>query len=314
VPLNSLIPSTIANTIDIPNAVEDGNTSDSQTTFTARLAYDISDSWNVYGSYATGYKAPSIDLLRDSAPTAADFASLAALGLTDPNSVSGSRFAEPEDAEVFEVGLKGRFDRGSLNVAIFDQTLENFQSAVFLGTSFFLANAEQQSVTGAEIDFQYQPTDSFGFGVKATLLDPIFDSFTGATPLAQVGATPVSGEPQDLSGQTPAGISEVALSVTAQYDFRVGNFDSYIRGDFQFEDEVNVVDGIPDGIATREVGQLNLALGFRNDNGLSVTLWGRNVNDDEFLISAFPSVAQAGSISGYRNEPRTFGVTIRKDY
>jgi len=314
VPLNSLIPSTIANTIDIPNAVEDGNTSDSQTTFTARLAYDISDSWNVYGSYATGYKAPSIDLLRDSAPTAADFASLAALGLTDPNSVSGSRFAEPEDAEVFEIGLKGRFDRGSLNVAIFDQTLENFQSAVFLGTSFFLANAEQQSVTGAEIDFQYQPTDSFGFGVKATLLDPIFDSFTGATPLAQVGATPVSGEPQDLSGQTPAGISEVALSVTAQYDFRVGNFDSYIRGDFQFEDEVNVVDGIPDGIATREVGQLNLALGFRNDNGLSVTLWGRNVNDDEFLISAFPSVAQAGSISGYRNEPRTFGVTIRKDY
>ena len=314
VPLNSLIPNTIANTIDIPNAVEDGNTSDSETTFTFRLAYDISDNWNIYGSYATGFKPSSIDLLRDSAPNAADFASLAALGLVDPNAVIGSRFAEPEDAEVFEIGLKGRFNRGSLNLAIFDQSLEEFQSAVFLGTSFFLANAEEQSVQGAEIDFQYQATDSFGFGIKATLLDPLFDSFTQATPLAQIGATPTSGLPQDLSGTTPAGIPEVALSLSAQYDFRVGNFDAYIRSDFQYEDEVQVVDGIPAEVASREVAQLNAALGFRNENGLSLTLWGRNITDDEFLISAFPSVAQAGSISGYRNEPATFGVTIRKDY
>lgn len=314
VPINALVPSTIANTIDIPNAVEDGSTSDSETTFTLRLAYDISDNWNIYGSYATGFKPSSIDLLRDSAPNAADFAALAALGLADPNAVIGSRFADPEDAEVFEIGLKGRFNRGSLNLAIFDQSLEDFQSAVFLGTSFFLANAEEQSVQGAEIDFQYQPTDSFGFGIKATFLDPLFDSFTQATPLAQVGATPVSGLPQDLSGTTPAGIPEVALSLSAQYDFRVGNFDAYIRGDFQFEDEVQVVDGIPAEVASREVGQLNAALGFRNENGLSFTLWGRNITDDEFLISAFPSVAQAGSISGYRNEPATYGITIRKDY
>jgi len=253
-------------------------------------------------------------LLRDSAPSPADFASLAALGLTDPNSVTGTRFAEPEDAEVFEIGLKGRFNRGSLNVSIFDQTLENFQSAIFVGTAFSLQNAEQQSVTGAEIDFQYQPTDSFGFGVKATLLDPIFDSFTQATPIAQVGGVPVSGANADLSGLQPAGIPEVALSVSAQYDFRVGNFDSYIRGDYQFEDEVQVVDNIPADVASREVGQLNLSLGFGNDNGLSFTLWGRNVTDDVFLISAFPSVAQAGSVSGYRNEPRTYGLTIRKDY
>lgn len=301
VPLNAVVPTFAANTIDIPNAVEDGNTNDSDTTFTARLAWDISDNWNAYVSYATGFKATSVDLLRDSAPTAEDFAALSALGLADPNAVIGTRFAEPEDAEVYEIGFKGRFNRGSLNVAIFDQTLENFQSAIFVGTAFVLANAEQQSVTGAEIDFKYQPTDSFGFGINATLLDPIFDEFTQSA----------AG---DLSGEQPAGIPEVALSVSAQYDFRIGDFDSYIRGDYQFEDEVQVVDNVSADIASREVGQLNLALGLRNDNGLSVTLWGRNVTDDAFLISAFPSVAQAGSFSGYRNEPRTYGVTIRKDY
>ena len=39
-------------------------------------------------------------------------------------------------------------------------------------------------------------------------------------------------------------------------------------------------------------------------------LWGRNLNDDDYLLSAFPSVAQAGSFSGYPNEPRPYGVTL----
>lgn len=301
IPLNAVVPTFAANTIDIPNPVEDGRTNDDDTTFTVRLAYDISDNWNVYGSYATGFKASSIDLLRDSAPVAADFAALAALGLADPNAVIGTRFATPETAEVYEIGFKGRFNRGSLNVSIFDQTLEDFQSAIFVGTAFVLANAEEQSVTGAEIDFKYQATDAFGFGINATLLDPIFDEFTQSA----------AG---DLSGEQPAGIPEVALSLSAQYDFRVGNFDSYIRADFQYEDEVQVVDNVSPDIASREVNQLNAAIGLQNDAGLSFTLWARNLTDDEFLISAFPSVAQAGSFSGYRNEPRTFGLTVRKDW
>ncbi len=312
--LIATVPSFAQNTINIPNPVEDGRTNDDDVTYSLRLAYDVNDNVNVYGSYATGFKASSIDLLRDSAPNAADFAALQALGLVDPNAVIGSRFAEPEEAEVFELGLKARFNNGLINVAIFDQTLENFQSAIFNGTSFFLTNAEQQSVLGAEVDFKYQVSDAFGFGINATYLDAEFDSFTQASPLAQVGLTPGSDGQQDLSGRTPAGIPELALSLSAQYDFTVGGFDSYIRGDYQFEDEVQVVDNIPASVASREVSQLNLALGFETENGLNVTLWGRNVTDDEYLISAFPAVAQAGSISGYRNQPRTYGVTIRKDF
>jgi len=243
----------------------------------------------------------SIDLLRDSRPTVADFAALQALGLADPNSEPGTRFASPEEAEVFEIGLKTRFDRGSLNVAIFDQTLDNFQSAIFLGTSFALTNAERQSVTGAEIDFKYLPTDALSLGLSATILDPLFDSFTESA----------SG---DLSGQQPAGIPELALSLSAQYQFSINGWDSYIRGDFQYEDEVQVVDNISADIASREVKLLNVAAGISTGNGLSFTLWARNLADEAYLISAFPSVAQAGSVSGYRNEPRTYGISLRKDF
>jgi len=299
--LISTVPTFAINTIDIPNAVEDGRTSDDELTYTLRLAWDVNDSLNIYGSYATGYKATSVNLSRDSTPSPADFAQLQALGLADPNSFAFARIAEPEEAEVFEIGLKARFNRGSLNVAIFDQTLENFQSNIFTGLAFSLINAEEQSVQGAEVSFKYQPTDSFGFGIDATILDPLFDSFTNSSQ-------------GDLSGQQPAGISEFSLSVSAQYDFELFGRDSYLRGDYQYEDDVQAVDGISPDIASREVNLLNLSAGIALSDTFNATLWARNLTDDEFLISAFPSVAQAGSFSGYRNEPRTFGVTLRKDF
>ena len=75
-----------------------------------------------------------------------------------------------------------------------------------------------------------------------------------------------------------------------------------------------MVDNISADIASRETKLLNLAAGFNTENGLSVTLWARNLTDESFLISAFPSVAQDGSISGYRNQPRSYGITLRKEY
>jgi len=268
---------------------------------TVRLAWDVNDNLNIYGSYATGYKATSVNLSRDSTPSPADFAALQALGLADPNSFAFARIANPEEAEVFELGFKARFDRGSLNVSIFDQTLENFQSNIFTGLAFSLINAEEQSVKGAEVTFKYQPTDSFGFGIDLTYLDPLFDSFTNSSQ-------------GDLSGQQPAGISELSVSLSAQYDFQLFGRESYLRGDYQYEDDVQAVDGISADIASRELNLLNVSAGIALSDTFNASLWARNLTDDEFLISAFPSVAQTGSFSGYRNEPRTFGITLRKDF
>jgi len=308
----SLIPVTPNVTVSTNNPVEDNSTDDDELTYTARVAWDINDSVNVYGSYATGFKASSINLSRDSTPSIADANALAALGLLPANALTplnpavlgaGGRFAAPEEAEVFEIGLKARFNNGSLNVAIFDQSLENFQSNIFNGLGFDLVNAEEQSVQGAEVDFKYQVSDAFGFGVNVTILDPLFDSFT-------------NGPGGDLSGQQPAGISEFSASLSGQYDFQLGGNDAYIRGDYQYEDEVQIVDSTDPILAsqTREVNLLNLSAGISTENGFSATLWARNLTDEDYLISVFPSVAQAGSVSGYRNEPRTFGITLRKDF
>jgi len=45
--------------------------------------------------------------------------------------------------------------------------------------------------------------------------------------------------------------------------------------------------------------------------GLEVSVWGRNLLDDRDRTDIFDSTAQTGSISGYTNQPRTYGVAAR---
>jgi len=287
---------------DFPNADEDGQSSDSETTFSLRLAYDFNDSLSGYVSYNEGFKASSVNLSRDSLP--------------------GLRFAEPEEAEVFEIGLKGSFSRGSFSLAIFDQSLENFQSNTFLGAGFILANAEEQSVQGAEIDITYYPLDNLELKFSGTFLDAEFDAFEGG-PAVQLSSADSTAT--DLSGQTPSGIHDVSLSIAATYNFNIGNNEAFIRGDFYYEDEVQVTDNVPFGNVViggeevfvdgaRETKNLNLAAGLNMPNGLNFSLWARNVTDNATLSSSFPGIAQTATFNGYRNEPRTYGVSIGYDF
>ena len=290
--------------VAFPNSVEDGSSSDSDTTWTVRLAYDLTDTVNIYASAATGFKATSWNLSRDSLPFAEDLAAIQAAGLAVPNLVAGTRFAGPEEATVYELGLKAKFDTGAVNVAVFDQKIEGFQSNIFTGTGFNLANAGEQSTIGIELDATWVPTDAWSLSVAATWLDPEYDSFPGGNG--------VNG-PTDLSGTEPPGIHELSATFAATYymDFANG-WTGFVRGDYLFESNVQVIENVPYNVAQREVGLLNASFGIETTNGLQVTLWGRNLTDDEYLLSAFPSVAQPGSYSGYPNQPRTYGISLKK--
>mgnify|MGYP000096519003 CR=1 FL=1 len=291
--------------VDYPNAIEDGKSDDDDLTYTLRLSYNVNDDLSVYGGISTGFKASSWNLSRDSRPTAGDMDAVRAAGLGVNNLTTGTRLAGPEEAQVIEIGLKASFERGSFNLAIFDQEIKGFQSNIFNGTGFNLANAGLQSTKGVEFDLTYYPIDSLQLGLAGTFLDPLYDDFTGASGI---------DGPTDLSGQEPAGIHKVSLSTSATYRFTIGSFDAFLRGDFQYDDKIQTNDNLPESISSREVKNLNLSAGITGENGLNVSIWGRNVTDHETLITGFPSVAQAGSFSGYRTPPRTYGLTVSKDF
>ena len=287
--------------LGLPNGVEDNKTDDSKTTWSMRLSYEINDNINVFATAATGFKASSWNLSRYSSPFAADQAALATAGIEEPNQVYGGRYASPEEAMVYEIGIKTQFENGSFNATIFDQTIEGFQSSIFIGTGYVLANAGKQSTQGFEFDSNYNLTDDWSFTLAGTFLDPVYDSFEGASGL---------DGPTDLSGEKPAGIHEVSITAGVVYNFEVFNgADGYVRADYLYESDVKVAENTPESL-TREVNSVNASTGLAFDNGVSVQLWVRNLTNDEYLLSAFPPPIQSGSFNGYPNQPRTFGANV----
>lgn len=291
--------------VGFPNTVESGKSDDEELTWTVRFAFDVTDDINMYVSAATGFKATSWNLSRDSRPFPADLAAIQAAGLAVPNLVTGTRFAGPEEALVYELGLKARFSSGAVNIAIFDQTIEGFQSNIFGGLGFNLANAGEETRIGLEIDATWFPSEQLELTLAGTFMDPEYVSF--------VGATGPDG-PTDLSGQQVSGVHEQSISASGTYTWETGLGEMFARAEYLYESDVQVVDNVPAANASREVGILNASVGLSTDSGWDVMLWGRNLTDDEFLLSAFPSVFQEGSLSGYANEPMTYGVTLRKHF
>ncbi len=297
----------LPNNVDYPNSVEPGRSKDDETTYSVKLAFDVNDDVNVYGSVSTGFKASSWNLSRDSRPFASDLAALNTAGLLLPNINGGTRFANPENSTVYEIGLKGSWDTIALNAAVFEQELEDFQSNIFQGTGFVLANSEKRSTTGAEFDVRWAPTDAFEGSLGVTFLDSKYDVFRNATAPGNVVV--------DYIGADVPGVPELSLTAVGRYGFTLGNAAGYARLEYVYEDETQVIENVPKDLASREISTLNASFGLAWDNGFEAMLWGRNINNDEYLLSAFPSVAQnvpPGAYSGYPNQPRTFGVTVRK--
>jgi iron complex outermembrane recepter protein len=308
--------------LNYPNAVEDGRTRDSDFSYTVRLSYEISDNLNAYATYATGFKASSINLSTDSRPFPTDFIPgssaqvpapapspiRTALGAALPNNLTaGSRFAEPEESTVYEIGLKGQWPGFAFNFALFDQTLKGFQSNIFTGTGFVLGNAPQQSTRGFELDFTVTPTDGLVFNGAITHLDSVFDDFPAGASLVPGSFATV---PTNLTGSRPSGIANFTVSVGGAYTYEFGSgTELTFRADYQMDGSTQIAQGLPN--FRRSPENLSASLTLALQNGLELSVWGRNLTDDAYITTLFPSVAQAGSLSGYRNQPRTYGALVR---
>ncbi|MGY8796986.1 MAG: TonB-dependent receptor, partial [Woeseiales bacterium] len=142
--------------------------------------------------------------------------------------------------------------------------------------------------------------------LAGTWMDPVYDSF--------VSAAGVLG-PEDLSGTAPAGIHDLSVVASATYTKELANgWQGFARGNYLFEDKVRTNENVPAFAGFREVSVINASIGMSHDNGWDVIVWGRNLTDDDYLLSSAPVPFQAGSFLGYANAPRTYGVTVKKDF
>ena len=296
--------------VDFPNAAQDGKSKDDNVDYTAKLSYALNDAVNIYGGISTGFKATAWNISRYSLPDAEEKAALIAAGTpAGPNTGLGTRFANPEKAEVVELGAKIYLPNGYLNLAYFDQKIKGFQSNTFIGTGFVLANAGSQSADGFEFDLMISPVDNIDLAISGLVMDPIYDSF----PASAAG---------DLSGTVPSNIPEETFSTTATWNWSRGQYDGYVRLSHLYSSEVILSENPTwqalldsKGNGRRKQDTLNFSAGIERGN-FSLTLWGKNINDDEFLTTIFPATADPTSTSffGYPNAFKTYGLTLNYSF
>jgi len=192
-----------------------------------------------------------------------------------------------------------------VNLAVFEQSVEDFQTNVLTGTSGrILANADKQSSTGFEIEANWSPIEDLLLSFAGTFIDAEYDSF----PDSAFG---------DLTGRTPAGIPDVSTSTAVQYGFDVNGLDAFVRADWQHSEGAAYTDfaTVQDFIGfTRDFDLVNAAAGFTTENGIYVSVWGRNIFEEEYFNNVFTPLFESTSLAGYPNQPATYGVTIRKSF
>jgi iron complex outermembrane recepter protein len=295
---------------------------DEKVSYLGRIAYDVTDNLNLYGSYTTGFKSGGFNL---------------SIG-----SIASSPGFEPETTRSFEIGAKGNFFDGKMttNIALFDQQVTDFQANAFNGVGFDLTNAGQVSIKGFEIETQIRPHENFILTAATTYLDGTFDDFVGGacpnsifidplnipagfatcsptiedpanpgTTIANTGFTGV----RDVSGESIDFFPDFSASGTAMLIIPMGELESYVRGEIQYAGTINIFDEVTP--INQNVVLLNASVGFGNpDQGWQIIGFVKNITNEEFAQSTFNSVAQPGGINGYPNDPRTYGVTVRFTY
>lgn len=291
---------------NFPNAAQRGESSDDNIDYTFKLSYAANDTISLYGGISTGFKASAWNISRNTDANAIEVAGLAAAGTpVSPNRSVGRRYAGPEEAEVIEIGAKIYLPSGYLNIALFDQTIEGFQSNTFIGTGFALANAGAQSADGFEFDLVYSPIENIDLMMSGTFLDPVYDSFTGSS----FG---------DLSGTTPSNIPEETITTSVTWNWSMNSWDGFTRLSHLYSSEAALLES-PAGQAYiesqgngfRKMDTLNFSAGLEKDN-LSISIYGQNINNDEYLTSAFVAVADLSGETyfGYPNNYATYGMSI----
>lgn len=278
-------------------------------TYQLTLAYRANKYINTFATYSTSFKPVGVNVA----------------GLPTVNGQPALNLAviKPEDVKHYEIGVKTNpTDNFTFNVVYHNTDIENYQTNVQspeLGVNRgYIANAEKVRVKGLEVDANIKANSHFSFYGALAYTGARYIKFTNAPlPLEETGLTEngVQKAFKDVSGGKLPGISKWAGSFGGEFNTpgaffgQAGKFvlalDGSFRSSFSSSPSPSAYLNI-DGYSL-----LNGRIGFRNSNGLSVFVWGRNLLNKDYYEQLLVAGGNAGHYAGVLGDQRTYGVTLR---
>lgn len=300
-----------------PNGIPDRSADFNQFQPKVTLSWAPSEEFNVYASYGVGFRSGGFNSVGTSATLNFWFNS----GFGGPGEAVDAqlRVFDDYDKEVstaYEVGFKSDlFDRRlRLNAAVFRTDVEDNQFFEFFAGPFGLLRTvttiDELYIQGFEADFTFAATESLSIYGGIGLMDSEIEENKNR-PLSVGNDVP---QAPDMTG-----------NLGAQLVFPLGGFDLVARADYQYVGEMafHTLQGeqtptiwnafFAPGFnsdfskSTRDAyGTLDLRLGLEAENW-TITAWGRNVTDEEYLQEVIPAPEFGGTFN-HPSALRSYGI------
>ena len=249
-------------------------------------------------------------------------------------------YVEPEDVTSAEIGFKWSLLENSmqLNAAAFALKYENRQSLLtFVSDDFSdfsgfavadttLANIPESETTGFEIDLHWLPTDEITLQAGVAYLDSEVTKAPTTENLRGINTDP---SVNDLANENGFGFvdalaaplnngavlsqaPEWSYNALVVYDMPLEN-DKYLKFQTSYSWSGSQFAQLADDNAKYgSISSLNASVTLSSDeDAWSVSLWARNLLDNDAETYSFTGFAGR---TVYRQQPGTFGLTVKFDY
>ena len=284
------------------------NTSATNTSGDFSATYALDKNTNVYGRVATGFRAPSIQ---------------GRLLFGDTPSV-----AKSEKVTSYEAGIKGDFldRRARASASVYSFTVKDQQLTAVGGAANFnqLVNAAKSVGSGAEFDLQALITDNLLFTVggsynKTQIKDPnlrIDACGSGCTVLDRITApaNPAVGKfapTVSIDGNPLPQAPKVTLNFSARYGMPVAGGEFYVLTDWVYRGAVNFFLYEATEFKGKALLEGGLRAGYNFGQGkYEAAAFVRNIADKTVVVGGIAF----NNLTGFINEPRTFGVSFKANF
>ncbi|MHA6288012.1 TonB-dependent receptor [Maricaulis sp. CAU 1757] len=294
--------------------------------FNARfmLSYDLDDTWTLNAQAAQGFRLGGVnDPLNTALCTPGDLVTF-----------GGFQSYDDETLWNYEAGLKAQRGSTTFNAAVFHTQIDGLQVTLDAGScsSRISFNVPEAHTTGVEFEYSTEPVDNLFFSLNGSYVEARFDSTVRDGTGAVLGGV--------RAGNRLASVPEFQMSASMAYNWDAAwagdNAEGFFTASIQHVgdritqpgDQVpgagSFSSGLPFGGATgAEVTTLDLELepyelvyvSTGIDWGdMQVTFFIDNVFDENVNLSFDRERGGRARLSYRTNQPRTFGINVRKTY
>lgn len=214
---------------------------------------------------------------------------------------------DAETVTAYEAGFKAfPTARFAWNAALFWQDYDAPQARIFVNfplpgggsiTSNSLSNLDAATVYGLDADFSWQATGALSLNGGLTLLD---------TEINQT--SDIGGNAEKFDGKPLPFAPETSATLGGRYEFILA---PEVSGHLSLHTKYRsryYLD--PEGLETRSqqgFTTLQAEAGIRlEERGIDVTVWGRNLTDEDYALSGYGFIGY----DTFRSDPRTYGIRI----